>query len=112
MKIAVLGSRFAGRTLAGGLADLGHNITIATRDVTATLDRSEPDRMGNVAYTVWAQDDPDIGLAPFAVAASDADLFVNATAGAGSIAALADAGSANLAGKVLLDVSNPAVPSN
>jgi 8-hydroxy-5-deazaflavin:NADPH oxidoreductase len=56
MKIAVLGSGFAGRTLAGGLADLGHNITIGTRDVTATLDRGEPDRMGNVAYAVWAQD--------------------------------------------------------
>ncbi|MDT5321591.1 MAG: 8-hydroxy-5-deazaflavin:NADPH oxidoreductase [Mycobacterium sp.] len=52
MKIAVLGSGFAGRTLAGGLAGLGHNITIGTRDVTATLDRSEPDRMGNVAYAV------------------------------------------------------------
>jgi predicted dinucleotide-binding enzyme len=107
MKIAVLGSGFAGRTLAGGLAGLGHDITIGTRDVTATLDRSEPDRMGNVAYAVWAQDYPDNGLAPFAVAASDADLFVNATAGAGSIAALAEAGAANLAGKVLLDVSNP-----
>ncbi|MCW2653326.1 MAG: oxidoreductase, coenzyme F420-dependent [Mycobacterium sp.] len=107
MKIAVLGSGFAGRTLAGGFADLGHDITIGTRDVKATLDRREPDRMGNVAYAVWAQDFPDVGLAPFAEAASDADLFVNATAGNGSIAALTEAGAANLAGKVLLDVSNP-----
>jgi len=107
MKITVLGSGFAGRTLAGGLADLGHDITIGTRDVEATLDRTDPDRTGNPAYAVWARDFPDIGLAPFADAASDADLFVNATAGAGSIAALAEAGKANLAGKVLLDVSNP-----
>ena len=107
MKVTVLGSGFAGRTLAGGLADLGHDITIGTRDVEATLDRTDPDRTGNPAYAVWARDFPDIGLAPFADAASDADLFVNATAGAGSIAALAEAGKANLAGKVLLDVSNP-----
>jgi predicted dinucleotide-binding enzyme len=38
MKIAVLGSGFVGCTLAGGLADLGHHITIGTRDVKATLD--------------------------------------------------------------------------
>jgi predicted dinucleotide-binding enzyme len=107
MKITVLGSGFAGRTLAGGLADLGHDVTIGTRDVQVTLDRTDPDRMGNLAYAVWARDFPDISLAPFADAASDADLFVNATAGAGSIAALAEAGKANLAGKVLLDVSNP-----
>ena len=54
MKIAVLGSGFAGRTLAGGLADLGHDITIGTRDVEATLDRTDPDRMGNLAYADWA----------------------------------------------------------
>jgi 8-hydroxy-5-deazaflavin:NADPH oxidoreductase len=107
MKITVLGSGFAGRTLAGKLADLGHDITIGTRDVSATLGRTQPDRMGNVAYAVWAGDHPDIDLAPFAGAAAGAELFVNATAGAGSIAALTEAGATNLAGKVLLDVSNP-----
>jgi hypothetical protein len=37
MKIALLRSGFAGRTLAGGLAGLGHDITIGTRDVKGTL---------------------------------------------------------------------------
>jgi predicted dinucleotide-binding enzyme len=107
MKIAVLGSGFAGRTLAAGLADLGHHVTIGTRDVTATRQKNEPDRMGNAGYAVWAQDFPHIGLASFADAAAGADLFVNATAGNGSIAALTAAGAANLGGRVLLDVSNP-----
>jgi predicted dinucleotide-binding enzyme len=107
MKIAVLGSGFAGRTLAAGLADLGHDVTIGTRDVTATRQKNEPDRMGNAGYAVWAQDFPHIGLARFADAAAGADLFVNATAGNGSIAALTAAGAANLGGRVLLDVSNP-----
>jgi predicted dinucleotide-binding enzyme len=70
MKITVLGSGFAGRTLAGRLADLGHDITLGTRNVEATLDGTDPDRMGNLAYAVWARDFPDIGLAPFADAAS------------------------------------------
>jgi 8-hydroxy-5-deazaflavin:NADPH oxidoreductase len=107
MKIAVLGSGFAGRTLAGGLADLGHEVTIGTRDVAATLRRTEPDRMGNAAYAGWAEVHPHIRLAPFAEAAASAELFVNATSGAGSISALTDAGAANLAGKVLIDVANP-----
>ncbi|MDT4982575.1 MAG: 8-hydroxy-5-deazaflavin:NADPH oxidoreductase [Pseudonocardiales bacterium] len=107
MKIAVLGSGFAGRTLAAGLADLGHDVTIGTRDVTATRQKNEPDRMGNAGYAVWAQDFPHIGLASFADAAAGAGLFVNATAGNGSIAALTAAGAANLGGRVLLDVSNP-----
>jgi nucleoside-diphosphate-sugar epimerase len=49
MKIAVLGSGFAGRTLAGGLAGLGHDITIGTRDVKATLDNSECPVQSNLA---------------------------------------------------------------
>jgi predicted dinucleotide-binding enzyme len=107
MKIAVVGTGFAGRTLAGALADLGHEVSVGTRDVAATLARSEPDRMGNVAYAKWAERYPHIRLAPLATAAAGADFFVNATSGDGSIAALTAAGAENLAGKVLLDVANP-----
>jgi predicted dinucleotide-binding enzyme len=48
-----------------------------------------------------------VRLGPFAEAAADGELVVNATGGGGSIDALTQAGEANLAGKVLLDVSNP-----
>ena len=43
----------------------------------------------------------------FADAAAGADVVVNATNGAGSLAALAAAGAENLAGKVLMDIANP-----
>jgi predicted dinucleotide-binding enzyme len=43
MKFAVLGSGFAGRTLAAGLAHLGHYVTIGTRDVTATRQKNRGD---------------------------------------------------------------------
>ena len=54
-----------------------------------------------------AGDAPDVGLKTAADAAADADLIVNATNGAGSIAMLEAAGEDNLAGKVLIDIANP-----
>lgn len=54
MKIAVLGTGIAGRTLAGRLAEPGHQVTVGTRDVAATMARTEPDRMGNPSYA-WAE---------------------------------------------------------
>ncbi len=50
---------------------------------------------------------PAVRLATFADAASGADLVVNATFGAATLAALEQAGTANLAGKVLMDLANP-----
>ena len=107
MKIAVLGTGHVGQTLAGRLAELGHEVTVGTRDVTATLARTDPDAMGNPPYSAWATAHPAVSLAPFAEAAAAADLIVNATSGDVSLAALEAAGRDNLAGKVLLDVSNP-----
>ncbi len=107
MKTAVLGIGMVGQALAGRLAELGHEVAVGTRDVAATLARTEPDRMGNPAYAVWAQSHPQIQLATFADAAAGAELVVNATNGAASIAVLTAAGRANLAGKALLDIANP-----
>jgi 8-hydroxy-5-deazaflavin:NADPH oxidoreductase len=107
MKVAVLGTGMVGQALAGRLAELGHEVSVGTRDVDATLARTEPDGMGNPPYRVWAQEHPYVRLLTFAEAAADAELVVNATSGAVSIAALAAAGSENLTGKVLLDIANP-----
>ncbi len=46
MNIAVLGTGMVGRTIAGRLQELGHTVTVGTRDPQATLARSEPDAMG------------------------------------------------------------------
>ncbi len=107
MKVAVLGTGMAGRAIAGALAGLGHDVVIGTRDPKATLARTEPDRMGTPPLAQWHAANPEIGLAAFADAAAGAELVVNATNGNGSLAALAAAGTGNLAGKVIMDVANP-----
>jgi predicted dinucleotide-binding enzyme len=107
MKIAVLGTGMVGQTLAGRLTELGHQVTVGTRDVAATMARTEPDGMGNPPYPAWAQGHPTVKLATFGDAGKDADLVVNATAGGVSIAALDAVGRDNLADKVLIDIANP-----
>jgi predicted dinucleotide-binding enzyme len=107
MKIAVLGTGPVGQAVAGRLAELGYQVVVGTRDPDATLARTEPDTFGNPPLRVWRAQHPGVGLAGLAEAAADAELIVNATNGAGSIAALEATGEDHLAGKVLLDISNP-----
>jgi predicted dinucleotide-binding enzyme len=96
MNIAVLGTGMVGRALAGRFAELGHEVTVGTRDPAATAAKEE--------YAAWAAGHPAIGLAAFAAATDTAELVVNATSGGVSLEVLAQAG--DLEGKVLLDVSN------
>jgi predicted dinucleotide-binding enzyme len=63
--------------------------------------------MGNAPYRVWAEGHPRVRLTTLAAAAAGAELVVNATSGTASIPALSAAGRDSLAGKVLLDISNP-----
>jgi 8-hydroxy-5-deazaflavin:NADPH oxidoreductase len=91
MRVGVIGTGLVGRTIAARLVELGHEAGIGTRDVAATLAKSDD----------WPA--PVVG---FAEAAAGAELIVNATAGEVSIEALSRAGRENLAGKVLLDISN------
>jgi predicted dinucleotide-binding enzyme len=107
MRIAVMGTGPVGQALARKLDELGHEVTVGTRDPKATLARTEPDYLGNPAFNAWLEAHPGVDLATAAEAASRAELIVNATNGAGSIPMLESAGNANLAGKVLVDVSNP-----
>ena len=107
MKIAVLGTGMVGRTIAGAFAGLGHDVVIGTRDPQATLARTEPDMMGAAPFAQWHAANAGVGVAAFADAAAGAELIVNATNGGGSLAALSAAGAENLAGKVIMDISNP-----
>lgn len=94
MRIAIIGTGVAGRTLAAGLQRVGHDVVVGTRDPGVTGSREE-----------WAG--LDIPLRPLATVAADADLVVNATNGSASLSALGEVGSEHLAGKVILDVANP-----
>ena len=106
MRIAVLGTGVVGRTLAARLDGLGHDVVIGTRDPAATMARTEPGGFGTPPYPQWQAEHAGVRLLAFADAAAFAELLVNATSGAAAIAALVAAGAA-LAGKVLIDVSNP-----
>jgi predicted dinucleotide-binding enzyme len=107
MNIAVLGTGMVGQAIAARLSDLGHSVVIGTRDPQATLDRPAPDAMGNPPYATWQAAHPHVRLAPFAEAAAGAELVVNASSGAATLAVLELAGADNLAGKVLVDIANP-----
>ncbi len=96
MRIGVLGTGMVGRTIATGLVELGHEVTMGSRSA------------GSAALAGWV--DGTEGSArggTFADAAAAAELAFNCTAGGASLDALAAAGDENLAGKVLVDVANP-----
>ena len=99
LKIAVLGTGPVGRAVAGRLAELGHDVAVGTRDPDGTAGREE--------YAAWAAEHPTVRLSGFAEAAGSADLVVNAGGGDVALGILEAAGDENLAGKVLLDISNP-----
>ena len=99
MQIAVLGTGTVGRTVSARLAELGHGVTLGTRDPGATAAREE--------YAVWSAAHPAVGLATFPDAAASADLVVHAGNGQAALSLLGLAGAENLAGKVLVDISNP-----
>jgi predicted dinucleotide-binding enzyme len=107
MRIAVFGTGVVGRTLAARLDGLGHDVVIGTRDPADTMARTEPSGFGTPPFPQWQDDHPDVRLLSFPDAAAVAELLFNATSGGSAMAALVAAGESALAGKVLIDVSNP-----
>ncbi|WP_069758742.1 NADPH-dependent F420 reductase [Streptomyces sp. LUP47B] len=107
MRYAVLGTGIVGRTLAGKLASLGHDVVIGTRDPGATLARTQPDGMGNPPFAQWHAEHGQVRLETFEKAAAFGETVVNTTAGERSLDALQAAGAPRLGGKVLIDVANP-----
>jgi len=91
MQIAILGTSAVGPALAKAFTAAGHDVTIGTRDPVQTRAREQ-----------WAG--VDLPLAAYRDL--EADVFINATSGIGSLAALEAAGDA-LNGKVVIDTSNP-----
>jgi 8-hydroxy-5-deazaflavin:NADPH oxidoreductase len=96
VRIGVLGTGIVGQTVGGRLADLGHEVRMGSRAA------DNPDA---VAWSEKVGASASVGT--FADAAAFGELLVNCTLGARSIDALTAAGADNLAGKVLIDISNP-----
>jgi predicted dinucleotide-binding enzyme len=112
MKIGVFGTGTVGRTFAEKLIGLGHEVTIGTRNVAEKLADTSKDYMGNPPFSDWYKSNNKIRLGTFSEAAAFGEILINATNGAGTLTVLDSAGAKNLAGKVLMDVSNPLDPSH
>ena len=96
MRFGVLGTGIVGQTLGTKLAELGHEVTMGSRQA------------GNEKAVAWAEATGESAHeGSFADAARSGDVVINATAGTASLDALGAAGADNLAGKVLVDVANP-----
>ncbi|GGS75605.1 NADPH-dependent F420 reductase [Streptomyces cinerochromogenes] len=96
MRYAVLGTGEVGRTLAGRLLELGHEVTLGSR----TRD--------NPVAVEWATAEAGRAHAgTFADAAAAGEVVVSAVGGRVALDALRAAGAEHLDGKVLVDVSNP-----
>jgi 8-hydroxy-5-deazaflavin:NADPH oxidoreductase len=97
MKIAVIGTGSVGGTLGRRWAELGHAVCFGVRDVA---DRGAKALVGKIKG--------DAKLASVRNACQDAEVVVLATPNTANAAAVVSAG--DLAGKILIDVTNPLTP--
>jgi 8-hydroxy-5-deazaflavin:NADPH oxidoreductase len=95
MKVAVLGTGAVAIALAKGFASRGHSIVFGTRDVQG---KTALEAVAAVQGT---------RAALYASAAQSADIAVLTTSWSGTQNALQLTGAANLAGKLMIDVTNP-----
>lgn len=93
MRIGVLGSGVVGTTLASGFLAHGHEVTIGSREPAKLRD--------------WAQKNPGARTATPEETARFAEVGVLAVKGAAAASMVRAAGPANLAGKPLIDATNP-----
>jgi len=112
MKIAIIGTGIVGKTIASKLVELNHDVMMGTRNVSDKLTSTATDNYGNPPFGEWIKTNIKVKLGSFAEAAAFGELVVNATNGSNSLTALILAGTKNLAGKVLIDISNPLDFSN
>lgn len=107
MKIGILGTGIVGRTLAGKLNELGHDVMIGTRNVKETLARTAPDGMGSPPFKMWHSENSDVKLVKFSEAASFGEMLFLATFGDKTSDAIELAGKQNFDNKVVIDTTNP-----
>lgn len=95
MKIGILGSGIVGQTLAAGFLKHGHQAMVGTRD----SDKS--------SIQEWRKKNPAAEVGSFEQAAKFGDLIVLCTLGRVAVDVLRLAGPDNLAGKTIIDTTNP-----
>jgi predicted dinucleotide-binding enzyme len=93
MKVGVLGSGDVGKVLAAGFLKHGHDVVIGTREASKLAG--------------WNRENPKGRVGSFAEAAAFGELVVLAVKGGVAADALRAAGSGALAGKAVIDATNP-----
>ena len=93
MKVGVLGSGDVAKVLSSGLLKHGHDVKMGTRT---------PAKL-----TEWAAQNPKGRVGSFAEAAAFGELIVLAVKGKAAVEVLRSAGASNLAGKTIIDATNP-----
>jgi predicted dinucleotide-binding enzyme len=93
MKVGIIGSGDVAKTLAAGFLQHGHDVRLGTRT---------PAKLAE-----WATAHPKASIASFAEAAGFGAVVVLAVKGTAAADTLRAAGAATLAGKPLIDVTNP-----
>lgn len=101
MKVGVLGSGDVAKALGAGFVKHGHDVVMGTRDVAKLAD--------------WTVANAGARAGSFADAARHGELVVLSVKGAVALDVLRSAGAENLAGKAVIDATNPiadAPPTN
>ena len=93
MKIGIIGSGDVAKSLAAGFIKHGHEVTLGTREAA---------KLGD-----FAKANPKARVGGFADAAKFGEVVILAVKGSAAANALGLAGAANLAGKTVIDTSNP-----
>jgi predicted dinucleotide-binding enzyme len=93
MNVGILGSGEVAKTLAEGFLRHGHAVKLGTRTPAKLAD--------------WAAANPSASVGSFAEAAGFGELLVLAVKGSAAAKALEAAGAESLAGKTVLDTTNP-----
>jgi hypothetical protein len=93
MKVGVVGSGDVGKVLAGGFVKHGHEVKLGTRS---------PAKLAE-----WASTNRSVAIGTFAEAAQFGELIVLAVKGTAAHEALELAGEGNVAGKTIIDATNP-----
>lgn len=96
MKIAVLGTGMVGETIGSKLAELGHEVRMGSRTSNNEKALAWVKKTGGGAST-----------GTFADAAKFGEVIFVCTNGAATLDVLKSAGAGSLAGKVLVDITNP-----
>jgi 8-hydroxy-5-deazaflavin:NADPH oxidoreductase len=93
MKIGILGSGDVAKVLAAGFLKHGHEVAMGTRDAARLAE--------------WGRAHPKARIGSFAEAAAFGETMVLAVKGSAAADVLRDAGARALAGKTVIDATNP-----